>query len=97
MKPVEGDHESANAGRLTKEAALGECILLQQAILERSHSVLHLLIVTVKRTKIEVRRADKLRVISVIGAKDVMDDDGGKVEQMRGNLCGMFPRKSISA
>lgn len=71
VKPVEHDDNNSNSRRETQEPLLRETIRFDLAILERSHSILLVLIAAVERRQIEIRRGIGDVEILVIGSEQV--------------------------
>lgn len=66
VEAVEHDQEHTYTRRESEKPLLGETIGLQLSVLERAHSVLHLLVVTIQRRQIEVGRCIRnVRILTI--------------------------------
>ena len=76
VKSVEANEQCSDTWRLAQNSRLRKCVGLEHSILESSNGRLLGFIVAVKRSKVQVRRGYNFVPIFIIGAKDIMDDDG---------------------
>lgn len=66
VESVECNHHRAYARRLTQEPAFGECVRLQEAILESPDSLLLIHVVSIQRAQVKIRRVLDPGVVNII-------------------------------
>jgi hypothetical protein len=74
----------------------GKDIRLEKAILERSNGVLDLLIGTVKRRKVRVRKNVHNVLVLIAGSKNIMNNDSCEREQHAGDFARVWFRSSFT-
>lgn len=67
VESIKGDDKSANPGWLAQESVFGERILLKQAVFECADTILHLLIMTIEGSEVQIRRAPRFSIVSLVG------------------------------
>ena len=66
---------------------LGKRIGLEETISKKTNGMLVSLVFTMERCKIQIRRSIRLVLVAVVGPENVVNDEGGLVEQQAGNAA----------